>query len=61
MEKQQRQICTYCSKWFPVTDMIELHEKGKPYILYYCESCYQEVRSNINNLPWRDDFTFYRK
>jgi RNase P subunit RPR2 len=61
MENNKREMCIYCSKWLPLTEMIELHEKGKQHILYYCESCYPEVKSNLNSLPWKDEFTFYRK
>jgi hypothetical protein len=61
MENNKSEFCSYCSKWFPITEMWELHEKGNIQVLYYCMACYPEVRSNINALPWRDDFTFYRK
>jgi RNase P subunit RPR2 len=60
MQKEQREMCSYCNKWFAKKNMISSHEKGKQIVLYYCESCYPEVRSNINSLPWKDNFTFYR-
>jgi hypothetical protein len=61
MENEKREFCAYCNKWFQIKEMIELHEKGKTTILYYCTACYPEVKANINGLPWKDDFTFYRK
>jgi hypothetical protein len=60
MQQDQRQMCAYCSKWFYINDMVELREKGKSVILHYCMACYPEVKANLNSLPWKDDFTFYR-
>lgn len=61
MEKEQRELCIYCGKWFPVKEMVELHEKGKKQVLYYCMACYPEVRSNLNSLPWKDNYAFYKR
>jgi hypothetical protein len=61
MKNEQREMCIYCNKWFPVKNMVELHEKGKTIIMYYCMDCYPEVKSNLNSLPWKDNFTFYRR
>lgn len=60
MQQEQKQMCEYCSKWFYIKDMVALHEKGKSIVSYYCMDCYPEVRSNLNSLPWRDNYTFYR-
>lgn len=60
MEKDQRTMCIYCGKWFPAKDMVFMREKGKTRILYYCMPCYPEVKSNINTLPWKENYTFYR-
>jgi hypothetical protein len=57
-ENKHREMCDYCSKWFLARNMVSLHEQGTTFILYYCMSCYDEVKSNIASLPWSHLYTF---
>ena len=52
-------MCTYCGKWFePNTIMNPLFEEGKTHVLYYCEKCVPEVKSNLYDLHFGHLFTW---
>ena len=54
-------MCDYCGKWFEKSEMTPLYEKNKPHVNYYCTTCIDTVRRNVNALPFRQLFTFGKK
>ncbi|CAH0261427.1 hypothetical protein SRABI84_03374 [Peribacillus simplex] len=57
----EREMCTYCGKWFDMVTMTPLYEQHKTHVNYYCERCMPDVRDNLFKLPYRSLFTWGKK
>lgn len=45
---EDKDMCTYCAKWFPKNEMKCIEDPR----LMYCHKCYPEVYAAYLNLPW---------
>jgi hydrogenase maturation factor HypF (carbamoyltransferase family) len=52
MEKKEREMCTYCGKWFETNIMKTLPENWTRHPFPYCPKCYPGVYQDASNLPW---------
>lgn len=57
----EREMCTYCGKWFDMVPITPLYEQHKTHVKYYCEGCLPTVDSNLFNLSFRSLFTWGKK
>jgi hypothetical protein len=53
VDRNKRELCAYCGKWFDDETMFSLPYDGNPELgRRYCPKCYPEVREAHLNLPW---------
>lgn len=53
-----KELCSYCGSVFDKDTMTPITEKGKPYVAWYCEEHFPQVKAEILKFPWYKRYTF---